>query len=296
MQRSLQAWAAELVGTFMFITIICGSVILATGQVAGLGLLGIGLAHAFGLGATITVFAAISGSHFNPAVTLSAWIGRKINSADALGYVACQILGALAAALVLRIMFPENVWRVSNLATPGLTVSAGKGLLIEAVLTFFLLMAVWGTGIDERGPRVGGFGIGLTLGAMIVAFGPLTGVGLNPARYIGPAAMSGQLDDWWVYFVGPAIGAVAAGVLYPTLFWGGFPWARIGGSPGEAPDTVSPPPLSAIEEPAEIVIQRKAPARKPATTGGARSAAAGGTRKRKPATRKAAPTDTTFEV
>lgn len=295
MLRSLQAWAAELVGTFTFVTIIGGSVILATGQVAGLGLVGIGLAQAFGLGATITVFAAISGGHFNPAVTLSAWIGRKINGADALGYVGCQTLGALSAALVLRVMFPENVWQVSNLATPGLTVSTTKGLLIEAVLTFFLVMAVWGTGIDERGPRLGGLGVGLTLGAIVIAFGPLTGVGLNPARYIGPAAMSGHVDDWWVYIIGPSIGGAVAGVLYPTLFWGGFPWARVGGSPGEAPDTVSPPPLSAIEEPAEV-LPRKAPqratvARAPATTtGGTRSATTSGARKRKPATRrKAAP-------
>jgi glycerol uptake facilitator-like aquaporin len=74
--KNLQAWAGELIGTFMFVTIICASVIMTTGQIADTGLVGIGLAHAFGLGAVITAFAAISGSHFNPAVTLSALIGR----------------------------------------------------------------------------------------------------------------------------------------------------------------------------------------------------------------------------
>jgi aquaporin TIP len=258
--RSLQAWAGELVGTFMFVTVICGSVVLATSGLANIGLVGVGIAHAFALGACITAFAAVSGGHFNPAVTLSAWVGRKIGAADALGYVACQILGALGAGVVLRVMFTEAAWRPSSLGTPTLTVSAGKGLLIESVLTFIFVMVIWGTGIDERGPRVGGYAIGTMLGAMVIAFGPLTGVGLNPARYLGPAAVAGHVDDWWVYFLGPAIGAVAAGLLYPTLFWGGFPWARIGGSPELAPDTVSPPPMPVVEEAVEPRPAKRKPA------------------------------------
>jgi MIP family channel proteins len=264
--KSLQAWAGELVGTFIFVTIICASVILTTGAVGDTGLVGIGLAHAFGLGATITAFAAISGAHFNPAVTLSAWIGRKISSADALGYVACQVLGALGAAIFLRVAFTEAQWQASSLATPALSVSTGKGLLIEAVLTFFLVTVVWGTGIDERSPRVGGFAIGSVLGAMILAFGPLTGVGLNPARYLGPAAVSSNLDDWWVYILGPVIGGGVAGIMYQYLWWGGFPWARIGGSPADAPDTVSPMPASSVLEEAEaapvVAPVRRAPVRK----------------------------------
>ena len=100
-------------------------------------------------------------------------------------------------------MFTEAAWRTSNLGTPALSVSDGKGLLIEAILTFVLVMVIWGTGIDERGPRVGGFAIGGVLGGMVLAFGPLTGVGLNPARFLGPAAVAGHVDDWWVYFLGP---------------------------------------------------------------------------------------------
>ncbi len=266
MPRSLQAWAAELVGTFMFVTIICASVILATSGLANIGLAGIGLAHAFGLGATITVFAAVSGSHFNPAVTLSVWIGRKISTRDAVGYIASQILGALGAGVVLRVMFSEAAWRTSNLGTPGLSVSDGKGLLVEAVLTFFLCLAVWGTGLDERGPKVNGFFIGITLGAMVIAFGPLTGVGLNPARYLGPAAVAGHVDDWWVYFLGPAIGAVVAGVMYPTLFQGGFPWAR-----REEPEEL-PAPVPVPAEPDEPTDAEARAVRRPA--------------KRKPAARK----------
>jgi MIP family channel proteins len=250
----------------MFVTVICGSVILATSTIAPIGLVGVGLAHAFGLGAVITAFAAISGGHFNPAVTLSAWVGRKISSADALGYVACQILGALGAGITLRVMFTEAAWRPSNIGTPTLTGvggSTGKGLLIEAVLTFIFVMVIWGTGIDERGPRVGGFGIGAVLGAMVIAFGPLTGVGLNPARYLGPAAVAGRVDDWWVYFLGPVIGGVAAGLLYPTLFWGGFPWARGAGTVGL--DTGPTPAIEVFEEVAEPRARKPAAKRKPAS-------------------------------
>jgi hypothetical protein len=172
----------------------------------------------------------------------------------------------------LRVSFDEGAWAASNLATPTLTVSTGRGLLIEAVLTFFLVMVIWGTGIDERGPRVGGFAIGTVLGAMILAFGPLTGVGLNPARFIGPAAVAGHLDDWWVYFIGPALGGAVAGVVYPALFWGGWPWARVGGSPDRAPDTMTPTPASVNED---VDVEDIAPAPKP--------------RARKPAARRAPP-------
>ena len=275
-ERSLQAWAGELVGTFVFITIGAGAVILTTGQLADTGLLGVALAHGLALGAMITAFAAISGGHFNPAVTLSAWIGRKISSTDALAYVAAQIFGALGAGIFLRVAFDEGVWRTSNLGSPALSVPTGRGVLIEAVLTFFLVVVIWGTGIDERGPRVGGFAIGGVLGAMILGFGPTTGVSLNPARFLGPAAIAGNVDDWWVYIIGPAIGGAAAGILYPFLWWGGFPWARIGGSPDAAPDTVSPTPMSsALEEPEDVAEIERPPAvrRKPAA-------------KRKPAPRR----------
>ncbi|MEX2394729.1 MAG: aquaporin, partial [Actinomycetota bacterium] len=174
------------------------------------------------------------GGHFNPAVTLSAWIGRKISAADALGYVACQIIGALGAGLVLRGFFDEGAWRPSNLGAPGLAVTSGRGLLIEIVLTFIFVMVIWGTGIDDRGPRVGGLAIGFVLAGLILAFGPLTGVALNPARYIGPAAVGGDTSEWWVYFLGPAIGGGLAGIVYPVLFWGGWPWAR-SAEAGEAP-------------------------------------------------------------
>jgi MIP family channel proteins len=226
--KYLQAWLGELVGTYAFVTIGAGAGIVAGGRIADLGLFGVAAANGIALAVVVTVFMSISGGHFNPAITLSAWLGRKIKTVDAVGYVGFQILGALGAGLTLRIIFAEAFWRPSSLGAPtlGVGVSTGRGLFIEAVFTFFLALVVWGTGIDDRGPRVGGFAIGLTVFVGVLAVGPLTGGAFNPARYLGPAAVADQLSEWWVYIVGPGIGAGVVGLLYPTLFWDGWPWAR----------------------------------------------------------------------
>jgi aquaporin Z len=261
-QKSIQSWAAELIGTFMFVAVISGSVILSP----LIGTLGVAVAHALVLAAMVTAFASISGGHFNPAVTLSAWIGGKIKTPDALGYVGAQILGALGAGLVLRIMYTELQWRGTQLGSPrlGLNVSDGRGLFVEAVLTFIFIMVIWATGIDEREGRVAGLPIGFTLGALVLAAGPLTGAGLNPARYLGPAAVAGELGDWWIYFLGPAIGAVAAALVYQGVFGSGFAWGsllRSGSAEAVLVEPVAAPP------PTEPIRRARKPAarRKPAT-------------------------------
>jgi len=256
-QRSLQSWAAELVGTFMFVTVLSGSVILSP----LISTIGVALAHALVLAALVTAFAHISGGHFNPAVTLSAWVGGKIKTPDALGYVGAQILGALGAGLVLRIMYTELQWRSTSLGSPRLSVSDGRGLFVEAVLTFIFVMVIWATGIDERGGKIAGLPIGFTLGALVLAAGPLTGAGLNPARYLGPAAVAGELGDWWVYFLGPAIGAVAAVLVYQGVFGTGFAWGRL--VPARTPPAVPGEPAT-VPPPTRPVARRKPAARKKA--------------------------------
>ncbi len=228
----MQAWAGELVGTYAFVTITAGAVIVAGSGLADVGLFGVAAASGIAVAVMVTSFLAISGAHFNPAITLSALIGRKISGVDALGYVACQTIGALFAAVTLRMIFEESSWRPAGLGGTGLTVSAGRGVLIEAIFTFFLAIVIWATAIDERGPKVGGFAIGLTVLAAILAVGPLTGAALNPARYLGPAAVADNMDNWWVYFVGPGIGGAFAGIFYPTVLGEGFPWAK---APGPVP-------------------------------------------------------------
>src|SRR5438445_521372 len=152
-------------------------------------------------------------------------------------YWASQLLGALAAAFGLFLIFPSGLWQPSHLGTPALgtglpigvvgffppntwNVTPMVGILIEAILTFLLVTVVYGTGIDPKGSfnAVGGFAIGLTIAIDIMMGGPLTGAAMNPARWFGPAVVSQFFDNWYVYWIGPFIGAVVAGLLYSRVF------------------------------------------------------------------------------
>ena len=223
MSSTLRALFAELVGTFVFFTIGAGAVILTTSPAYGepLGLLGVAAAHGIALAVMVSVFGGISGGHFNPAVTISVWVGGKIGTFRGIAYIAAQLLGALFAGLMLRLMFVRPDWEPSNLGTPtiGPGVTIGRAILIEAVLTFVLVIAVWGTGLDKRGATIGGFGIGLAVFVDILVGGPLTGAAMNPARHLGPALAAGFLRDWWVYWLGPLAGGAIGGLVYRTFFW-----------------------------------------------------------------------------
>ncbi|MGI0149658.1 MAG: MIP/aquaporin family protein [Thermoplasmata archaeon] len=220
---AIAAWrkaVAEFVGAFTLIFIGAGAII-STG---GGDLLLVAFAHGLAIGVMVSALARISGGHFNPAVTLGALAGRQITVRLALVYWAFQLLGALVAALALFAIFPQSVWQPSHLGTPALgttpalawNVSVATGILVEAVLTFLLVFVVYGTGIDPKGTfnAVGGFGIGLTIAVDIMMGGPLTGAAMNPARWFGPAVVSQFFDNWYVYWVGPFLGAVLAGLLY----------------------------------------------------------------------------------
>src|SRR5438034_1192977 len=209
---------AEFVGAFMLIFIGAGAII------AGGNLLLVAFAHGFAIGVMASAFGRISGGHFNPAVTLGALVGRQISARLAAVYWASQLLGALSAAVALFIIFPSSVWQPSHLGTPVLgsspiytgNVSVVTGILVEAILTFFLVTVVYGTGIDPKGTfnAVGGFAIGLTISIDIMMGGPLTGAAMNPARWFGPAVISQFFDNWYVYWIGPFLGAIVAGLLY----------------------------------------------------------------------------------
>ena len=155
-------------------------------------------------------------------------MGRQISARLAAVYWASQLLGALAAALALFIIIPSSVWQPSHLGTPALGSSPGlawnvsvvTGILVEAILTFFLVTVVYGTGIDPKGTfnAVGGFAIGLTISIDIMMGGPLTGAAMNPARWFGPAVVAQFFDNWYVYWIGPFLGAIVAGLLYSRAF------------------------------------------------------------------------------
>jgi MIP family channel proteins len=242
----------------VFIAFIVGSVVITAAKLADYGVLGTATAQGLALAAMVTAFAAVSGGHFNPAVTLSAFLGRKISLVDGIGYWVAQIAGGLAAGATMRFIFSDSQWRAVNLGTPGLAggISAPKGMLIEALFTFFLVTAVWATGIDSRGQKVAGLGIGFTLFAIILVAFNLTGGSVNPARYLASAVIAGHYAHWWVYIAGPAIGAVVA-AAYPYLFveWR-VPWAPVAATEEAPTEAASTPSVR------KSTSRKAAPARK----------------------------------
>ena len=220
MQRTGEQAVAELIATFTLIFIGAGSVILNAAD--HLDLVGVALAHGLALAIMVSVTAHISGGHVNPAVTIGLWVTGRIDTLRAGIYIVAQLLGAAAGALALRATFPEELWRAANLGTPvpGPGISAGNAVVLEAILTFFLVFVVYGTAVDERGPfaKLAGFPIGLVLTMDILAAGPLTGASMNPARTFGPALVSGTWTDTWVYWIGPIAGGVIAGAIYWMFF------------------------------------------------------------------------------
>src|SRR5437879_6448940 len=143
---------AELIGTFAFVFIGAGSIITNTLTNGAVGLLGIALAHGLALAVMITIFAATSGGHINPAVTIGFLVTRRIAPLLGILYIVAQLVGATLAGLLLRVIFPQVVWQAAQLGTPMLTpgISFGTGVLIEGVLTFLLLCPVCGTALKPR--------------------------------------------------------------------------------------------------------------------------------------------------
>jgi len=218
---------AEFIGTFGFVFIGAGSIITNTLTHGTVGLVGIAFAHGLALALMITIFGATSGGHINPAVTVGFLVTRRITPLLGLLYIVAQLVGATLAGLLLRAIFPQAIWRAAQLGTPNLApgVSFGTGVLIEAILTFFLLLAVFGTAVDPRAPKIGGFGIGLTVLVDILVGGPLTGAAMNPARAFGPALAGGFWQNDLVYWIGPIIGAIIAALIYEYVIL--RPW-RVG--------------------------------------------------------------------
>lgn len=210
---------AEAFGTFGLVFVGSAVVVVNAFPSAGFGLLGIAVAHAFVLAIMITATMNISGGHLNPAVTFGLLVARKIDLRTALPYIAAQLAGAVLGALLVKYAIPSNVGRVLSYGTPVIasSITLGQAITIEAVLTFFLVSAVFGTAVSPDAPKVGGFGIGLVLLFAILVGGPLTGAALNPARAFGPALVSGNWLGQAVWWMGPLLGGLAAGLLWKLV-------------------------------------------------------------------------------
>ena len=211
-----RAVLAEMVGTFIFFFIGAGAIVTDSYTHGGVGLIGVALAHGLVLSVMVSAFGTISGGHFNPAVTIGAWVARKVDVPTVVTYILAQLIGGSAAGFLLKTIFPEAVWQAVHLGTPALAVGVPPmiGLALEAVLTFILMMAVLGTAMDSNAPKIGGFGIGLAVTVDILVGGPITGAAMNPARVFGPALAAGYWDNHWIYWAGPIAGAAVASWLY----------------------------------------------------------------------------------
>ncbi|MDP2717720.1 MAG: aquaporin [Candidatus Micrarchaeota archaeon] len=215
--RELQPYFAEFFSTFALVFIGAGAVVMDTVSGGALGLLGVAVAHGLVLMSMIYAVGHVSGAHVNPAVTAAMWVTRQIRGHTALLYVVAQLLGAALAGFLLLGIFPAAT---ANLGVPdlGANVSFFQGILVEAVLTFFLVFTIFGVAVDKRAPAgVYGAAIGLVLTFDILFGGLLTGGAMNPARAFGPALASGYWATQLVYWIGPLVGAIVAGLSYRYL-------------------------------------------------------------------------------
>ena len=210
---------AELIGAFGLSFIGAGAICADALTGGKVGLLGIAVAHGLVLSIMVSATMHISGGHLNPAVTC-AFVATKRMKIDMAGqYIIAQLVGAALAGFGLKMIFAGNVWRKVQLGTPMLAagVSYQTGILVEAILTFFLVFAVFGTAVDGNAPKIGGFGIGLTIAFDILMGGPLTGASMNPSRTFGPALAGGYWNGHLVYWIGPIVGGVIAGLVYDEI-------------------------------------------------------------------------------
>ncbi len=214
MRGSAPALVAEAIGTFLFFFIAAGAALAVTGDPAA-ALIVVALAHGVVLAVLVSSFGAVSGGHFNPAVTLGLWIAGKIDLVRGLTYMVAQLLGAAAAGFGLAYVFGSAAGAVPAL---GDGVDAVQGIALEAIMTTVLLFAVFGTAVDSRGPKIGGLAIGLAVAVDILFGATLTGAAMNPARWFGPAIAAGNFDNWYVWWIGPFLGAAVVALLYRFLF------------------------------------------------------------------------------
>jgi aquaporin Z len=201
-----QRLAAEFLGTFALVFAGTGAIIIneLTGAVTH-----VGIALTFGLVVLALIYALgdVSGAHFNPAVTIGFVLARRFAARDAIPYVIVQFLGACAASLCLRAMFPEND-RLGATIPRG---HFGQSFVLEFLLTAFLMFVILNstTGAKEKGLVVG-IVVGAVIGLEAMFAGPISGASMNPARSLGPALVSGHWQSLWIYLLAPVMGASLA--------------------------------------------------------------------------------------
>jgi MIP family channel proteins len=207
--------AAEGIGVFALVFAGCGAIVTEAQHPGSLGTVGIALV--FGLIVMAMVYATghLSGAHLNPAVTVAFVLTRHLPRAEALAYLLAQLAGALLAAGLLAAIWPSQP---AALGTTLPTIGSGSAFAYEAVLTAFLMFVIMAVATDTRAVGAGAaIAIGGTVGLDALFGGPITGASMNPARSLGPALVSGELHDLWIYLAGPLVGATVGALAYQLV-------------------------------------------------------------------------------
>lgn len=206
-------WIAEFLGAFAIVFAGTGAIIV--NQLTN-SLTHVGVAITFGLVvmSLIYSFGHISGAHFNPAVTISFLLLKRISYKEAAGFIGFQILGALMASMILYLMF-------GNIANLGATLPSGTWLqsaILEFIMTFFLMLIILSSSVHSKASKpFAGIAIGGTVALEALFGGPISGASMNPARSIGPAVISGNLEYIWLYIIFTTLGACLAAVVYRLI-------------------------------------------------------------------------------
>jgi len=223
---NLRNWFAEGIATYCLVFFgplsVMLSVVAFGDGLSTEAILMISFAHGSAIGLMVYAFGHVSGAHINPAVTIPMIITRKIGIADGIGYIVLQLVGAVAAAFTLKAVLPE-LGAAVNFGTqaPGelINFSATSAVGLEAIFTFFLVTVIFMTAVHKKAAAgIQGISIGGMVFLLHIVGVPLTGASMNPARTFGPALASGFWEFHWVYWVGPIIGGIIAGLIMNYVF------------------------------------------------------------------------------
>jgi aquaporin Z len=203
----MKKYAAEALGTFALVFAGTGAVVINDATNGAITHAGVALTFGLVVLAMIYTVGDISGAHLNPAVTLGFWTARRLPGREVGPYVISQVVGALIASGLLRLLFPQSKFL-------GATLPAGSDLqsfVLETVLTFILMLTILNvsTGAKEKGITAG-IAVGAVIGLEAMFAGPICGASMNPARSLAPALVSMHLDHLWLYLMAPPLGAAVA--------------------------------------------------------------------------------------
>ena len=226
-----RAWLAEAIATFALVffgplSVILAVVVFGDGTLSTEAIIMISLGNGGAIALMVYAFGHVSGAHINPAVTIPMMITKRIGVKDGIGYILFQIIGAVIATATLAVLFPEIgkqvLWGAHGGPSDILGGSVISAVVLEIIFTFFLVTVIFMTAVHKKAPKsVYGAAIGGMVFLLHLIGVPLTGASMNPARSFSPALISGDAGLWevqWIYWIGPIIGGIIAGVLMTYIY------------------------------------------------------------------------------